>query len=188
MLTYQCDRAVCGHHMLPTFYSNRDSNVNIKDSATQDAPSVKIIDVTLGELNIMLQKAGADARKKGEDQILQITSRVEIRYGGGWDGKRARSFDFIPVCSMESAFLSTARWSPFRCSTSPPTLWSYDKGVRLTSRDRRFPFFRGLSFLQILSLSATCCKLSTFKLINLYSTLRIIRKKQKLLKRGDLYL
>lgn len=51
----------------------------------------------------MLQKAGADARKKGEDQILQITSRVEIRCGG-WDGKRARSFDFIPVCSMESAF------------------------------------------------------------------------------------
>lgn len=40
------------------------------------------LDATLGELNIMLQKAGTGAWKKGEDQILQITSRVEIRRGG----------------------------------------------------------------------------------------------------------
>lgn len=132
------------------FHINCDGNVNIKDSATQGAPSVKIIDVTLGELNIMLQKAGADARKKGEDQILQITSRVEIRYEGGWVGKRARSFDFIPVCSVESAFFCLPLVDlPFSVARRPPDtselrqrsfVWRVATGVSLFFED--FPFWR----------------------------------------------
>lgn len=136
----------------------------------------------LSRLDATPRRAEYNAAKSGERRVEKGRRPDPTNYFSRrdppWRGeteKRARSFDFIPVCSMESAFFCLQLVDlPFDVTRRPRHLGGLRQRSPFDESRQAFPSFSRTSFPTILSSSATCSRrLLTFKLVILYLMLRI---------------